>query len=222
VYLYRCLSAEVCLEVYILVGLFCLAGFLSGSIPWSVLLGKILAGGDIRSVGDGNPGTANTWKLAGPIPGLIALILDVSKAFIPVFLFITFFSDHLNYQPQMKIAAIGIAPVLGHAWTPVLKFRGGKALATSLGSWMAVTTGSVVPGLVCVLLILHVFQKNHALTVTIAFLSCPIFLVPLNTFDNLLTFWLVNAFIIFYKHRHEYSYGILPREWLLRMTGRAV
>jgi len=208
--------------VYILVGLFCLAGFFSGSIPWSVLIGKILAGGDIRSVGDGNPGTANTWKLAGPIPGLIALSLDVGKAFIPVFLFITLFSDYLDDQPQIKIAAIGIAPVLGHAWTPFLKFRGGKALATSLGSWIAVTSGSVVPGLICVLLILHVFQKNHALTVTIAFLSCPIFLVPLNTFDNLLTLWLVNTFVIVYKHRPEYSYGILPREWLLRMTGRAI
>ncbi len=208
--------------MYILVGLFCLAGFFSGSIPWSVLIGKILAGGDIRSVGDGNPGTANTWKLAGPIPGLIALSLDVGKAFIPVFLFITLFSDYLDDQPQIKIAAIGIAPVLGHAWTPFLKFRGGKALATSLGSWIAVTSGSVVPGLICVLLILHVFQKNHALTVTIAFLSCPIFLVPLNTFDNLLTLWLVNTFVIVYKHRPEYSYGILPREWLLRMTGRAI
>ena len=208
--------------MYILVGLFCLAGFFSGSIPWSVLIGKILAGGDIRSVGDGNPGTANTWKLAGPMPGLIALILDVGKAFIPVFLFITLFSDYLDDQPQIKIAAIGIAPVLGHAWTPFLKFRGGKALATSLGSWIAVTSGSVVPGLICVLLILHVFQKNHALTVTIAFLSCPIFLVPLNTFDNLLTLWLVNTFVIVYKHRPEYSYGILPREWLLRMTGRAI
>ena len=186
------------------------------------MIGKILAGGDIRSVGDGNPGTANTWKLAGPIPGLIALILDVGKAFIPVFLFITLFSDYLEDQPQIKQAAIGIAPVLGHAWTPFLKFRGGKALATSLGSWIAVTSGSVVPGLICVLLILHVFQKNHALTVTIAFLSCPIFLVPLNTFDNLLTLWLVNTFVIVYKHRPEYSYGILPREWLLRMTGRAV
>ena len=208
--------------MYILVGLFCLAGFFSGSIPWSVLLGKILTGRDIRSLGDGNPGTANIWKLAGPMPGLIALILDVGKGFIPVFLFITLFSDHLNDQPQIKIAAIGIAPVLGHAWTPFLKFRGGKALATSLGSWIAVTSGSVVPGLICVLLILHVFQKNHALTVTMAFLSCPIFLVPLNTFDNLLTLWLVNTFVIVYKHRPEYSYGILPREWLLRMTGRAV
>ena len=94
--------------MYILVGLFCLAGFFSGSIPWSVLIGKILAGGDIRSVGDGNPGTANTWKLAGPIPGLIALSLDVGKAFIPVFLFITLFSDYLDDQPQIKIAAIGL------------------------------------------------------------------------------------------------------------------
>jgi len=208
--------------VYILVSLFCLAGFFSGSIPWSVLLGKTLTGGDIRSVGDGNPGTANTWKLAGPIPGLIALTLDAGKGFIPVFLFITLFSDHLINQPQMKIAAVGIAPVLGHAWTPFLKFHGGKALATSLGSWIAVTSGGVVPGLICVLLILHLFQKNHALTVTIAFLSCPIFLVPLNIFDNLLALWLVNTFIIVYKHRHEYSYGILPRLWLLRMTGRAV
>jgi len=197
-------------------------GFLSGSVPWSVLIGKVMSDGDIRSVGDGNPGTANTWKLAGPLPGLIALVLDVGKGFIPVFLFITLFSDHLNDQSQMKIAAIGIAPVLGHAWTPFLRFHGGKALATSLGSWIAVTSGGVLPGLLCVLLILHMFQKNHAFTVTIAFISCPIFLVPLNVFDNLLALWLINTVIIVSKHRHEYSYGVLPREWLLKLTGRVI
>ncbi len=214
--------SEVCLEVYILaVFLFCSVGFLSGSIPWAVLIGKILTGNDVRSVGDGNPGTANTWKLAGPIAGLVALFLDVSKGFIPVFVFVSLFSNHLDGYSQMKMAVIGIAPVVGHAWSPFLRLHGGKALATSLGSWIAVTSGGIVPSLVGVLAVLHVFQKNHALTVTIAFLSCPIFLIPLNIFDNLLALWLVNTFTIVFKHRHEYSYGIVPRDWLLNIAGRA-
>ena len=133
---------------------------MSGSIPWAVLIGKIITGYDVRSVGDGNPGTANTWKLAGSIAGLVALFLDVSKGLIPVFVFVTLFSNYLGDYSQMKMALIGIAPVLGHAWTPFLRFRGGKALATSLGSWIAVTSGGIVPGLVCVLVLFHLFQKN--------------------------------------------------------------
>ena len=147
--------------------------------------------------------------------------MDVSKGFIPVFVFVSLFSNHLDGYSQMKMAVIGIAPVVGHAWSPFLRLHGGKALATSLGSWIAVTSGGIVPSLVCVLVVLHVFQKNHALTVTIAFLSCPIFLIPLNIFDNLLALWLVNTFTIVFKHRHEYSYGIVPRDWLLNIAGRA-
>ena len=61
-------------------------GFISGSIPWALVIGKLFSGKDIRDVGDGNPGAANAWKTGGWILGILSLILDIAKGFIPIYL----------------------------------------------------------------------------------------------------------------------------------------
>jgi len=66
--------------------LWTLAGFLLGSIPFSLLMGKLCAHKDIRTVGDGNPGGTNTIKAGGLKAGIPAILLDIGKGFLPVFL----------------------------------------------------------------------------------------------------------------------------------------
>jgi glycerol-3-phosphate acyltransferase PlsY len=193
--------------------------FISGSIPWALIVGKVLLSRDIRAVGDGNPGTANSWKLGGWVPGLLSLILDVGKAAIPVYLafqYANISSDLVRSKilDQIALAMIAISPIVGHAWSPFLKLKGGKALASSWGSWIALTSGLAFPVACLLLSILHVFQRNHAITVTsVLVLFLPIFL-SLQFQPYIAIYWTLNLGIVIYKHRHEYSSGVRPRIWV--------
>ena len=103
---------------------FILIAFLCGSLPFSVWLGKGVLGVDVRRFGDGNPGSANVFRAGSRGVALAALLLDVSKAAAPVGL--VYFNLGLRGAPMVLIS---LAPILGHAFSPFLHFKGGKALA---------------------------------------------------------------------------------------------
>ena len=108
--------------------------YLCGSIPFSVWLGKLFLRVDVRQYGDGNPGAANVFRSGSKVVGLLALILDVAKGAAPVGL--AYFNLGIRGIPMYFIA---IAPVLGHVFSPFLHFKGGKAIAVSLGVWIGLT-----------------------------------------------------------------------------------
>jgi len=114
--------------------LFIVAAFLCGALPFSVWLGKLFVGLDVRTLGDGNPGAANAFRTGNRLVGLFSLLLDVSKAAAPVGL--AYFNLGLRGLPM---AFIAIAPLLGHVFSPFLGFRGGKGLSTALGIWIGLT-----------------------------------------------------------------------------------
>ena len=114
--------------------LFIVAAFLCGALPFSVWLGKLFVGLDVRTLGDGNPGAANAFRTGNRLVGLFSLLLDVSKAAAPVGL--AYFNLGLRGLPMFFIA---IAPLLGHVFSPFLGFRGGKGLSTALGIWIGLT-----------------------------------------------------------------------------------
>lgn len=115
-----------------------LIAFLSGSLPFSVWLGRLALRRDIRSYGDRNPGATNVLRAGGWPWFVLALMLDISKAAAPV-----------GYTYQIlgirgwEMAAIAIAPVLGHAYSPFLRGQGGKAIAATLGAWIGLTLYTV-------------------------------------------------------------------------------
>lgn len=111
-----------------------LIGFLLGSLPLSVWLGRLALGADIRAYGDGNPGGTNVARAGGRGLGLLAIILDMLKGAIPVSL--AHYVFQLDGWPLMPVA---LAPILGHAFSPLLGWRGGKALASTFGVWTALT-----------------------------------------------------------------------------------
>ncbi|MCL4246999.1 MAG: glycerol-3-phosphate acyltransferase [Anaerolineae bacterium] len=110
------------------------AGFLSGSVMFSLWLGRLALRQDIREVGDGNPGAFNVMAAGGKAWGFAALMLDVFKGAIPVGLGRWFL--HIDGAP---LVAVAIAPVLGHAFSPWLGFKGGKAVAVTFGVWVGLT-----------------------------------------------------------------------------------
>jgi glycerol-3-phosphate acyltransferase PlsY len=106
--------------------------YLAGGIPTGYLIVKRLYGYDIRTRGSGNPGTANVYRNAGALPGVITLFVDALKGFAPVCLGLRLYPDHRGLA-----IGLGAAAIAGHNWTPFLGFKGGKGVATSAGVFSA-------------------------------------------------------------------------------------
>ncbi|MDR3552289.1 MAG: glycerol-3-phosphate acyltransferase [Clostridia bacterium] len=128
-------------------------GFLSGSIMYSYFIPRVLSGVDVRKIGeDGNPGSTNAIRAAGPAVGGLCMALDVLKAFCPVFVATAL----LNIRGAYLVPVI-VAPALGHAFSPLLGFRGGKAVSASFGSLLGIIQLSRVVFVMAIVLAFFTF-----------------------------------------------------------------
>ncbi len=109
-----------------------ISAYLLGACPFSLLVGRWLLHKDIRQYGDGNPGAFNVFRAGDVKTGVIAIILDIGKGFPLVFI-----AHSLFGLPELLVAAIGLSAILGHAFSPFLRFKGGKALAVTGGVLLA-------------------------------------------------------------------------------------
>ena len=103
--------------------------FLIGSVPTGYLLNKYFGQGDIRKVGSGNIGATNVLRHSGKLLGLLTLLIDIGKGFLAV----VWLDRIKGYDTEYEIFALGSSVVLGHIFSPWLKFKGGKGVATMLG-----------------------------------------------------------------------------------------
>jgi len=108
------------------------AAFGLGACPFSLWIGKWLLDKDIRDYGDGNPGAFNVLRAGGRWAFVLALILDIGKGVPFVALAHYYFG-----LPDAVVMAVGLSAILGHAFTPILRFNGGKALAVMGGVLLA-------------------------------------------------------------------------------------
>jgi glycerol-3-phosphate acyltransferase PlsY len=185
--------------------------FLCGSLPFSVWLPRIVRRRDARHFGDGNPGATNAFRAGGVAVGLAALLLDVSKAAAPV----GWAYFNLGYG-GWPMALLATAPVLGHAFSPFLHFRGGKALAVAFGAWIGLTLWKVsIPALLLVLFWRQVIDVEGwavmlalagLLIIILVWLPDPIFLAVLAG----------QAVILGWKHRADLRRRPHLRPWLKR------
>ena len=193
-------------------------GFVSGSVPWALLIGKTVVSKDIRTVGDGNPGAANVWKSGGWILGMLSVILEIGKGMVPVCLATRYFYMDSNAALSTGLALIAISPIVGHGWSPFLRFKGGKTLATSGGSWIAITGGIAFPVGCLFLLLMHCLQRNHAITVTFCWVGLLVVFLPLNMSPSIALFGVTSLLIVVYKHRFEYGDGLIFRDWVHKLA----
>ena len=107
--------------------LFILA-YLIGAFPTGVIIGKIFFHKDIRNYGSGNIGTTNTFRVLGPKAGVVVFLIDFFKGTLATLLPVIF-----KLGPHYLCLVFGLAAILGHAFSIFLKFKGGKAVATSAG-----------------------------------------------------------------------------------------
>jgi len=132
---------------------YALLAFASGSVPWSWLLGK-LKGVDIRKEGSGNTGATNLFRVCGKGLGLAGMLLDILKGALPV-LAAKYGIEGLAPQVgQWAVAAAAVLAVLGHVFSPWLKFKGGKGVATGLGVLLVLSPLTVSVGVAVFILVL--------------------------------------------------------------------
>jgi len=185
--------------------------FVCGSLPFSVWLGKIFLGLDVRQFGDGNPGATNVYKAGNKMAGLMALILDISKAAAPVGF--SYYNLNIRGVPMFFIA---VAPIFGHVFSPFLGFRGGKALATALGMWIGLTIWKVsLPAAVAALIGIALFTSpgwavmfamGVTLTILLIWLPDPLFIL----------LWVAETLILAGTHRVDLHQHPKLRSWLTK------
>jgi len=108
-----------------------ISSYLLGSVPSGFIIGA-LSGVDVRNAGSGNIGATNVARLLGKRRGLLTLVADVAKGFVPVLL-----AEKLGMS-DVGIALVAMAAFLGHLYPLFLRFQGGKGVATAFGALLGV------------------------------------------------------------------------------------
>ncbi|MUG88106.1 glycerol-3-phosphate acyltransferase [Paenibacillus timonensis] len=185
------------------------AEFLCGALMFSYWLGKA-ARKDLKHVGDGNPGAFNLWRAAGYRWGLAGILLDFLKGYVPLAFLVE--SGMLGLDYGMTIVAA--APILGHAFSPFLKFKGGKAIAVTFGVWSALTrfeAALVYAVILAVLLAAFSFYKKgkyasreaDGLQVVAGMALLSIYLLAAGYSLAIWGVWLVNLLVMAYANRQS-------------------
>jgi len=196
------------LEVGVRVVLFSFLGFALGSLPLAVWVGKIGARADIRHHGDGNPGAANAWRAGGWPVGLAALVLDVAKGAAPVAM-----ARALGGLWGWVLLPVALAPLLGHAFSPWLRLRGGKAVASTFGVWSALTYWEVPTILGLSVALIRTVQAVDAWAVVLATPIALLYLVLRDAEPWLVVVWGANVALLVWTHRRELHSPPRWRRW---------
>ena len=144
------------------------AGYFVGGVPVAALVARAL-GRDIFAVGSGNMGAMNTARNVGALAGVAVLALDLGKGALAAAIGIRMAVAAGISDPLAMGLAGGVGAVIGHAWSPYVRFRGGKALATAFGATLPVAPWAGAAGVV--LLIALTLIVRAATAAAIATLS---------------------------------------------------
>ena len=131
-----------------------LLGYLYGSIPFALVIGKVFYNTDVRESGSGNLGGTNAGRVLGKKAGISVIVLDALKAVI-IFYLSSYLSLKFNLNPDIKYIA-GLACIFGHCYPIFAEFRGGKAVSTSLGYFLCIEPLYAVIAIVVFLLVLKI------------------------------------------------------------------
>ena len=142
-------------------------GYLLGSIPFGYLLVRVFRGADVRATGSGNIGATNVARTS-PLLGIVTLLLDAAKGMTAVALVLAVF-------PQNRALAFVAAfcAIAGHVFPVWLGFRGGKGVATGLGSFLLLTPKAILVAIGIFLAMVAVFRWI-ALASIVATVSLPL------------------------------------------------
>ncbi len=178
--------------------LIALSAYIIGSIPTGYLIVKSLKKIDIRKVGSGSTGATNVKRIMGAKWFFIVMLLDALKGAIPVLITIKYFNFFSCYGLSPVIAATMV--IIGHSKSIFLNFTGGKSVATSVGtllalSWPVGTITAIIWG------ILTYFTKYVSLGSIVAMALAPILMNAFNS--NIYYIWYasISAILVILRHK---------------------
>jgi acyl phosphate:glycerol-3-phosphate acyltransferase len=179
--------------------IFLIIAYFMGSIPTGVVIGKKFKGIDIREHGSKNTGATNAYRVLGKQYGIIVLLSDALKGYLPVFL------ANLAGISGWQLILIGLVTIVGHTLSIFLKFKGGKGVATSLGVFLY-----LVPNIVLILLVVFILIAFSTKYVSLASVSAAglfpilVLFMPVKAELgkwNMFGFALIIALFVIFKHR---------------------
>lgn len=177
-----------------------LVGYIVGSIPWALIVGKVFYGVDVRKHGSGNLGGTNVLRTLGKVPGISVMVLDALKALL--------FMAVLHLLKMDDIVPFaGLAVLIGHCFPVFANFKGGKAVASAVGYVLAVNLFVEKQLLLCWLLPMLIFvtvlfttRYMSLASITVVSLFAITALIFYQSKINALLIVLLALFVI-YKHK---------------------
>jgi len=183
--------------------------YLVGSIPTSIIVGKLVKGIDIRNYGSGNPGGTNVIRVVGLGWGIFVILFDAFKGFFATYFIAKWFygdASILNLTTLQIIA--GCSAVIGHIWTIFAGFKGGKGVSTSAGMLLGIAPVDLLISLLFFVIIVALTRYVSLGSIISAILfpfviifTEKIFKLEHSDFFTLLIFGSLIAVLIVYRHR---------------------
>jgi acyl phosphate:glycerol-3-phosphate acyltransferase len=175
------------------------AAYLIGSIPFGILLAKLFGGVDVRKAGSGNIGATNVARVAGPLPGILTLVLDGVKGAAAVWL-----AARFTNESALWMTVAGLSALLGHCFPVWLRFRGGKGVATAAGMFLALCWPAAL-GAIGVFILVVLFSRFVSLGSVSAAAAMPLLIyllwAPHHAPPPAITFGaFAAAMLVVYKH----------------------
>ena len=179
--------------------------YLSGSIPFGYLLVRIFRGEDIRASGSGNIGATNVSRKS-PKLGLLTLLFDALKGLVPVLLALPF-ARRVGVDPYVLASLAAFCAIVGHIFPVWLRFRGGKGVATGLGSWIALAPRGVLVMVIVFVIMVALFRYISLGSITAAaiFPAAARLLHDYHETPAMLAFMAVSSLLIIAKHHRNLS-----------------
>jgi glycerol-3-phosphate acyltransferase PlsY len=161
-----------------------ISAYVLGSIPFSYIVVRIVAGADIRQHGSRNVGATNVARTFGKTPGIIALLLDIAKGYAAVFIAQQIVArpgwplptapDSALHSHAFWISLAALVAMLAHMFPVWLKFHGGKGVATATGAFLAMSPIAVAGGIIVFIIVL-LATRFVSLASMLSAASIPIF-----------------------------------------------
>ncbi|MFH1893343.1 MAG: glycerol-3-phosphate 1-O-acyltransferase PlsY [Candidatus Zixiibacteriota bacterium] len=184
-----------------------LVAYLAGSIPFGIIVTRLVKGVDVRDFGSGSTGFTNVYRVTGVPPALVVAALDIAKGFVAVYIVAPLLFESTVGLPLIQFQIIcGSASVIGHIFTIFARFRGGKGVLTALGVCVALLPVEVAIAVAVFGVVFAVTRFISAGSLAGA-ASLPISVLT-ETYAlghkievELLIFTIILAIVIFYAHR---------------------
>ena len=170
-----------------------LISYMMGSIPFGLILTKIFLKKDVRDMGSGNIGATNVLRTGNKLTGYTTLILDITKAVVPVIYI------KINYPDLIYISSLSV--FLGHVFPIWLKFKGGKGVATYVGILFCINYFLGIVFAICWLCV-FLISRFSSLGSVLSSLIIPIFVFLNSDFKNAYFFTIMFVLILF-THREN-------------------